>query len=65
MSKLNNKRIKPLPRFRSEVKEREFWESKGVDVAEYFDTSKMVVAKFNNLRPTNWMCQFQKNKLTP
>ena len=38
MSKLNNKRIKPLPRFRSEVKEREFWESKGVDVAEYFDT---------------------------
>lgn len=51
MSKPSNK-TKSLPKFRSEAKEREFWESKDVDVTEYFDTSKMVVAKFKNLKPT-------------
>ena len=44
-----------MPKFYSEAKEQEFWESKGVDVTEYFDTSKMAVAKFKKLRPTYWM----------
>ena len=43
---------KPLPKFRSEAKEREFWEAKDNDVTEYFDPSKMVVAKFKNLKPS-------------
>ena len=50
-----NKRIskaKPLPKFRSEAKEREFWESKGNDATEYFDSSKMVLATFKNLKPS-------------
>jgi predicted DNA binding CopG/RHH family protein len=45
-------RSKPLPKFRSEAREREFWESKGKDATEYFDASKMVVAKFKNLKPS-------------
>lgn len=51
MSKLTSKR-KPLPKFRTEAKEREFWESKDNDVTEYFDPSKMVLAKFKNLKPS-------------
>ena len=50
-----NKRIskaKPLPKFRSEAKEREFWESKDNDATEYFDSSKMVLATFKNLKPS-------------
>ena len=50
-----NKRIskaKPLPKFRSEAKEREFWESKSNDATEYFDSSKMVLATFKNLKPS-------------
>ena len=43
---------KPLPKFRTEGKEREFWESKANDANEYFDSSKMVVAKFKNLKPS-------------
>lgn len=43
---------KPLPKFRSEAKEREFWESKENDATEYFDPPKMVVAKFKNLKPS-------------
>ena len=45
-------RSKPLPKFRSEAKEREFWESKDNDATEYFDSTKMVVAKFKNLKPS-------------
>ena len=51
MSKPNSK-SKPLPKFRSEAKEREFWETKDNDATEYFDSSKMVVAKFKNLKPS-------------
>lgn len=51
MSKPSSKR-KPLPKFRSEAKEREFWESKDNDATEYFDPTKMVVAKFKNLKPS-------------
>ena len=45
-------KAKPLPKFRSEAKEREFWESKSNDAAEYFDSSKMVLATFKNLKPS-------------
>ena len=51
MSKPSSK-TKPLPKFRSEAKEREFWEAKGNDATEYFDSSKMVMAKFKNLKPS-------------
>lgn len=50
MSKPTTK--KPLPKFRSEAKERGFWEDKANDATEYFDPSKMVVAKFKNLKPS-------------
>ena len=40
----------PLPKFRSEAKEREFWESKTNDATQYFDASKMVAVKFKNLK---------------
>ena len=49
MSKPSSK-SKPLPKFRSEAKEREFWETKDNDATEYFDSSKMVVAQFKNLK---------------
>ncbi|NCZ30497.1 MAG: hypothetical protein EBX70_12640, partial [Betaproteobacteria bacterium] len=45
-------KAKPLPKFRSEAKEREFWESKDNDATEYFDSSKMVLATFKNLKPS-------------
>ncbi len=51
MSKPTSK-TKSLPKFRSEAKEREFWEAKDNDATEYFDSSKMVVAKFKNLKPS-------------
>ena len=51
MSKPSSK-SKPLPKFRSEAKEREFWEARNNDATEYFDTSKMVVARFKNLKPS-------------
>jgi hypothetical protein len=40
----------PLPKFRSEAKEREFWESKTNDATQYFEASKMVAVKFKNLK---------------
>jgi predicted DNA binding CopG/RHH family protein len=51
MSKPSSK-SKPLPKFRTEAKEREFWESKDNDATEYFDSSRMMVAKFKNLKPS-------------
>lgn len=51
MSKPTSK-TRPLPRFRSEAGEREFWEAKSNDATEYFDPSRMVVGKFKNLKPS-------------
>ena len=45
-------KTKPVPRFRSEAKEREFWEAKDNDATAYFDPSTMVVGKFKNLKPS-------------
>lgn len=43
---------KPRPKFKSEAEERAFWESKAVDVTNYFDTSKPIKASFKNLKPS-------------
>jgi predicted DNA binding CopG/RHH family protein len=44
------KRLKPIPRFRSEAEEREFWATH--DTADYIDWSKAKRAVFPNLRPS-------------
>ena len=43
---------KLLPKFQSEAKEREFWESKHNDITDYVETTKLVVATFKNLKPS-------------
>ncbi len=42
------KKLKPIPRFRSEAEERAFWESH--DTADYFDLSRAQRARFPNLK---------------
>jgi hypothetical protein len=42
------KKLKPIPHFRSEAEEREFWESH--DSADYLDWSKAQRARFPNLK---------------
>jgi len=42
------KKLKPVPRFRSEAEERAFWESH--DTADYFDLSKAERVRFPNLK---------------
>jgi predicted DNA binding CopG/RHH family protein len=42
------KKLKAVPRFRSEADERAFWESH--DTADYFDLSKAQRARFPNLK---------------
>ncbi|HWP36120.1 MAG TPA: BrnA antitoxin family protein [Gemmatimonadales bacterium] len=44
------KRLKPIPRFRSEAEEREFWATH--DTTDYIDWSKATRAVFPNLRPS-------------
>ena len=44
------KKLKPVPRFESEAKERSFWLKQ--DSAEYLDWSKAVRARFPNLKPS-------------
>jgi predicted DNA binding CopG/RHH family protein len=47
---VRKKKLKPIPRFRSEDEERAFWASH--DSTEYFDWDNAVEAQFPNLRPT-------------
>ena len=42
------KKLKSVPRFRSEAEERAFWESH--DTADYFDLSKAKRVRFPNLK---------------
>jgi predicted DNA binding CopG/RHH family protein len=42
------KKLKSVPRFRSEAEEREFWESH--DTANYFDLSQAERVRFPNLK---------------
>jgi len=44
------KKLKPIPRFRSEVQERRFWETH--DSSDYVDWSKAQRARFPNLKPS-------------
>lgn len=41
---------KPIPNFRSEREEREFWETH--DTTDYVDWSQARIARFPNLKPT-------------
>jgi predicted DNA binding CopG/RHH family protein len=43
-----NKKLKTVPKFRSEADERAFWESH--DTADYFDLGKAQRARFPNLK---------------
>ena len=43
-----NKKLKPIPRFRSEAEEREFWETH--DSTEYVDWIKAERVRFPNLK---------------
>jgi predicted DNA binding CopG/RHH family protein len=45
-----NKKPRPIPKFRSEKEERRFWETH--DTTDYFDSGKMVRARFPNLKPS-------------
>lgn len=42
------KKLKPIPKFKSEAEERKFWETH--DTTAYFDDSKMFRARFPNLK---------------
>ena len=44
-------KFKPIPKFKSEKQEREFWQK--VDSTEYVDYSKAVRARFPNLKLTS------------
>lgn len=44
------KKLKPIPRFANERKEREFWETH--DSTEYLDWSKAKKVRFPNLKPS-------------
>ena len=46
-----NKRLKSIPKFRSEAEERQFWEIH--DSSEYIDWSKAERVRFANLKPSN------------
>lgn len=45
-------KTKAPPKFRSEAKEREFWESKDNDATQFFDPSKTSAVTFKNLKPS-------------
>lgn len=46
-----NKKLKKIPKFKSEKEEREFWQR--VDSTEYVDYSKMEKVGFPNLKLSN------------
>ncbi len=44
-------KIKPIPKFKNEDQEREFWSTH--DTTEYFDMSNKVEFDFSELKPTS------------
>ncbi len=46
----NKKKLKPIPHFKNEDEEAEFWLTH--DTTEYFDYSKQVELNFPNLKPS-------------
>jgi predicted DNA binding CopG/RHH family protein len=47
---LRRKQLKPIPRFKSESEERDFWETH--DTADYVDWEQARVGYFPNLKPS-------------
>ena len=47
---MKKKKLKPIPRFRSEAEERAFWESH--DTTDYVDWSNARRVRFPNLKPS-------------
>ena len=47
-----SKRLKRIPKFRSEASERAFWEAPGRDSTEFMDWSRATRAVFPNLKPS-------------
>ncbi len=45
-----NKKLKPIPQFKDEDEERDFWAT--ADTTEYFDVSKAQKVVFPNLKPS-------------
>jgi predicted DNA binding CopG/RHH family protein len=45
-----NKKLKSIPKFRSEAEEQRFWETH--DSSEYIDWSKAELVRFPNLKPS-------------
>ena len=50
MPKSRTRQKKPIPSFRSEQEEREFWETH--DTSDYIDWSQGRIVRFPNLKPT-------------
>ncbi|MFH1841111.1 MAG: BrnA antitoxin family protein [Candidatus Shapirobacteria bacterium] len=46
----NSKKIKPIPRFQNEDKERDFWATH--DTTEYFDVDKTADLDLSELKPS-------------
>lgn len=44
------KKLKPIPKFKNEDEERDFWAT--ADTSEYFDWNKAELVAFPNLKPT-------------
>lgn len=44
------KKLKPIPKFKNEDEERDFWATH--DTTEYIDTSKPIMLRFPNLKPS-------------
>jgi len=47
-----SKRPKRVPKFRSEARERSFWETPGRDSTDFVDWSRAIPAVFPNLKPS-------------
>lgn len=47
---MKSKKLKPIPRFKSEEEEVRFWATH--DTTDYFDTTKPLKMMFPNLKPT-------------
>ena len=50
MSKTTARKLKPIPKFRTETEGRRFWETH--DSADYLDWAKATRVRFANLKPS-------------
>ena len=51
------KKLKPVPKFKNEDEERDFWDTH--DTTEYFDMSKPMMIKFPNLKMSTKIITFR------